>query len=140
MAGIQRRTASRKLQRSKDIEPAGPSQILSFLNGAYYMFNYQLQITMKRNLLLLSYLPAYKVFPEPVRRSYLRAYKAPFYVSFCTFCASLRLIRTVFTRPKPIFWLESQCFEHLYFGNQDLQGIQILGFRISACWITPYPI
>ncbi len=55
---------------------------------------------MKRNLLLLSYLPAYKVFPEPVRRSYLRAYKAPFYVSFCTFYASLRLTRTVFTRPK----------------------------------------
>jgi hypothetical protein len=37
-------------------------------------------------------------FPTPVRWSYLRAYKAPFYVSFCTFCASLRLIRTVFTR------------------------------------------
>ncbi len=51
-------------------------------------------------LLLLSYLPAYKVFPEPVRRSYLCAYKAPFYVSFCTFYASLRLTRTVFTRPK----------------------------------------
>jgi hypothetical protein len=53
----------------------------------------------KRNLPLLSYLPAYKIFPEPVRRSYLRAYKAPFYVSFCTFCASLRLKRTLFTRP-----------------------------------------
>jgi hypothetical protein len=39
-------------------------------------------------------------FPTPVRRSYLRAYKAPFYVSFCTFCASLLLTRTVFTRPK----------------------------------------
>jgi hypothetical protein len=39
-------------------------------------------------------------FPTPVRRSYLRAYKAPFYVSFCTFCASLRLTITVFTRPK----------------------------------------
>jgi hypothetical protein len=37
-------------------------------------------------------------FPMPVRRSYLRAYKAPFYVSFCTFYASLRLTRTVFTR------------------------------------------
>jgi hypothetical protein len=32
----------------------------------------------KRNLTLLSYLPAYKVFPEPVRRSYLCAYKALF--------------------------------------------------------------
>jgi hypothetical protein len=53
----------------------------------------------KRNLLLLSYLRAYKVFPTPVRRSYLHAYKAPFYVSFCTFCASLRLKRTVFRRP-----------------------------------------
>jgi hypothetical protein len=52
----------------------------------------------KRNLPLLPYLRAYKVFPEPVRRSYLRAYKAPFYVSFCTFCASLRPKRTVFTR------------------------------------------
>jgi hypothetical protein len=70
------------------------------------MFNYQLQITMKRNLHLLSYLRAYKVFPTPVRRSYLRAYKAPnktlfcsFFALFCTFCASLRLTRTVFSRP-----------------------------------------
>ncbi len=70
---------------------------------------------MKRNLLLLSYLPAYKEFPPPAPvpacfrqgSSYLCAYKAPnktlfwsFYVSFCTFYASLRLIRTVFTRPK----------------------------------------
>jgi hypothetical protein len=60
---------------------------------------------LKRNLPILSYLPAYKVFPEPViyvpiRHSYLRAYKAPFYVRFCTFCASLRPKRTVFTRPK----------------------------------------
>ncbi len=76
------------------------------------MFNYQLQITMKLNLPLLSYLPAYKVFPPPViyvpiRHRYLCAYKAPnktlfwsFYVSFCTFCAFLWLTRTVFTRPK----------------------------------------
>jgi len=64
----------------------------------------------KRNLPLLSYLPAYKVFPPhviyvPIRHRYLCAYKAPnktlfwsFYVSFCTFYASLRLIRTIFTR------------------------------------------
>ena len=46
-------------------------------------------------------------FPTPVRRSYLRAYKAPFCADFCAFCAdfcafcaSLRLKRTVFTRLK----------------------------------------
>ena len=68
---------------------------------------------MKRNLLLLSYLPAYKVFPPPViyvpiRHRYLCAYKAPnktlfwsFYVSFCTFCASfasLCLIKHLFSQ------------------------------------------
>ncbi len=67
----------------------------------------------KRNLPLLPYLRAYKVFPEPAPvpacfrqgSSYLCAYKAPnktlfwsFYVSFCTFYASLRLKRTVFTQ------------------------------------------
>ena len=60
------------------------------------MFNYQLPITLKHILPILPYLPAYKVFPTPVRRSYLRAYKAPFYVSFCALCTSLRLKRTVF--------------------------------------------
>jgi hypothetical protein len=63
---------------------------------------------LKRNLPILSYLPAYKVFPEPAPvpacfrqgSSYLRAYKAPFYVNFCTFSASLRPKRTLFTRPK----------------------------------------
>ncbi|MHC4546547.1 MAG: hypothetical protein ACYSYL_18875, partial [Planctomycetota bacterium] len=33
---------------------------------------------LKRNLPILSYLPAYKVFSTPVRRSYLCAYKALF--------------------------------------------------------------
>jgi len=55
---------------------------------------------LKRNLPILSYLPAYKVFPPPVRRRYLRAYKAlfwSFFAGFRVFCASLRLKRTVFS-------------------------------------------
>ncbi|MHC4110424.1 MAG: hypothetical protein ACYSUY_05070 [Planctomycetota bacterium] len=59
----------------------------------------------KRNLPLLSYLPAYKVFPEPViyvpiRHSYLCAYKAllkhfGILMTYkAPFCTSLRLKRT----------------------------------------------
>ncbi len=47
---------------------------------------------LKRNLPILSYLSAYKVFPPHVRRRYLCAYKAPnktlfwsFFVAFCAF-------------------------------------------------------
>jgi len=43
-------------------------------------------------------------------------------------------------REKPIFWLISQCFEHFIFVHSNLFRISILGFRISACQITPYPI
>ena len=39
---------------------------------------------LKRNLHLLSYLPAYKVFPPHVRRRYLRAYKAPISMALWT--------------------------------------------------------
>ena len=57
------------------------------------MFNYQLPITLKHILPILPYLPAYKVFPTPAPvpacfrqgSSYLRAYKAPFYILIFTF-------------------------------------------------------
>ena len=39
---------------------------------------------LKRNLHLLSYLPAYKVFPPHVRRRYLCAYKAPISMALWT--------------------------------------------------------
>ncbi len=49
-------------------------------------------------LLILAYFPSrsVKICVNPWLMNYLCAYKAP----FCAFCAFLRLIRTVFSRPK----------------------------------------
>jgi hypothetical protein len=109
---------------------------------------------LKRNLHFLSYLRAYKALPTPAPvpacfrqgSGYLRAYKAQFYALFCTFYASLRLKRTVFTRPKTclpheiaqryLFGVPSVANHHSSIILNHLYGLYSFAFSLKSYGIS----